>query len=72
MAADLPKGIRQEARRPTAFWETPREFAAVVGALAVTIGALDGVLGYTIARAPQQQPMFPPGTVITIPPAATK
>jgi hypothetical protein len=70
MAADL---AQKESARKLAdrqhFWETPKGFAAVVGALTVTIGALGGVLGYTIGRTPQQPPMFPPGTVITIPPA---
>jgi hypothetical protein len=61
MHADL------DLKKKQAFWETPKGFAAVVAALALTIGAIGWVVGYSIARAPQ--PMFPPGTVITIPQA---
>lgn len=59
-------------KKKQAFWETPKGFAAIVAALAVTIGAIGGVVGYQIGRAPQstaQQIVLPPGTVITIPSA---
>jgi hypothetical protein len=62
-------------KRRQAFWETPQGFAAVIAALAVTIGAIGaigGVVGYQIGRAPEtvtQQFILPPGTTIQIGPA---
>jgi hypothetical protein len=49
LMADLNLKTRQ------AFWETPKGFAAVIAALAITIGAIAGVLGYKIGSAPPQQ-----------------
>jgi hypothetical protein len=66
MQADLTLKRRQ------AFWETPKGFAAVIAALAVTIGAIGGIVGYQIGRTPQavtQQVILPPGTTIQIGPA---
>jgi hypothetical protein len=66
MQADLTLKRRQ------AFWETPKGFAAVIAALAVTIGAIGGIVGYQIGRAPQtvtQQLVLPPGTTVQIGPA---
>jgi hypothetical protein len=66
MQADLTLKRRQ------AFWETPKGFAAVIAALAVTMGAIGGIVGYQIGRAPQivtQQLILPPGTTIHIGPA---
>ncbi len=63
MQADLALKKRQ------AFWEAPKGFAAIVAALAVTIGAIGGIVGYQIGRSPSvttQQFILPPGTTIQI------
>lgn len=62
MHADLSLKQKQ------AFWETPKGFAAVIAALAVTVGAIGGVVGYQIGRSPPQQIIFQPGS-ITVQPA---
>lgn len=55
-------------KKKQAFWETPKGFAAIIAALAVTIGAIGGVVGYQIGRTPAaQQLVLPPGTTITVP-----
>jgi hypothetical protein len=65
MQADL------DLRRKQIGWETPRNIAAVIAALAVTVGAVGGFVGYQIGRSPPtpiaQQFVLPPGTTITTP-----
>lgn len=58
MQADLNLKTKQ------GIWETPRNIAILVTAAA----AIFGVLGFKLGQN-QPQPMFPPGTVITIPAA---
>jgi membrane protein YqaA with SNARE-associated domain len=41
-------------KKKQAFWETPKGFAAIIAALAVTIGTIGGVVGYQIGRTPPQ------------------
>ena len=49
-----------------ATWETPKNIALLVAALAASIGAVGGVLGYQIGKAPTQPPiniyLQPPAT----------
>jgi hypothetical protein len=52
-------------------WEIVKVLAAFIGASAVMMGAILALSNYLHPNG-QQQPMFPPGTVITIPPAQTK
>lgn len=65
MRADL------NLKRKQAFWETPRNLAIVLGAVVALAATAAGIFGWNFGRdlAKSQQPMFPPGTVITIPPA---
>jgi hypothetical protein len=49
-------------------WETVKALAGILAAVAVMAGTILAVSNYL--RPSSQQPMFPPGTVITIP--ATK
>lgn len=55
-------------------WETPRNITILTGALVVIFGTAAGITGYKLGQqqpVPQQvQIVFPPGTIITIPPAA--
>jgi hypothetical protein len=53
------------------FWEVIRALAAFLAASAVMTGAILALSNY-LHPAGSQQPMFPPGTVITIPPAPAK
>jgi hypothetical protein len=46
MRADLRLKERQS------IWETPKAIAAIIAALAVTIGAIGGVIGYQIGARP--------------------
>ena len=65
MQADLLLKTRQ------ATWETPRNLAIVIGAVAAISAALAGWTGYQVARSPgATQIVLPPGTTITVP--ATK
>lgn len=50
---------------------TPRNLAIVLGAVVALAATAAGIFGWNFGRdlAKSQQPMFPPGTVITIPPA---
>ncbi len=68
MLADL---AQKEAAKKLAdrqiFWEGAKAFAAMMAAVAVLTGAILALSNYL--HAASQQPMFPPGTVITIPPA---
>lgn len=69
MQADLALKKRQ------AFWEAPKGFAAIVAALAVTIGAIGGIVGYQIGRSPPAVPpqiIFQPGSIIVQPAAPGK
>lgn len=40
-------------RRKQGFWETPRNLAIVLGAMAAIFAAIFGVLGYKIGQTPQ-------------------
>lgn len=52
------------------FWETPRNIAIMVGAVAAISAALAGWTGYQVGRSPATtQVVLPPGTVIQVPPA---
>ena len=41
-------------RKKRAWWETPRNFAILLGVFAAVVGAIAGVTGYKIGSAPQQ------------------
>lgn len=64
MQADLALKTKQ------AFWETPRNIVLIVAAVAGIAGVLGFKLGQKEPAASTSQIMFPPGTVITIPPAS--
>lgn len=66
MEADLLLKTKQAA------WETPRNIAIMVGAVAAISAAIAGWTGYQIGRSPPAPPqlVLPPGTVIQVPPAA--
>jgi hypothetical protein len=49
-------------------WEVVKALAAILAACAVMTGAIIGLSNYL--HPASQQPMFPPGTVITMPPVA--
>ena len=42
-----------ELRRKQTFWETPRNLAIVLGAMAALFAAIFGALGYKIGQTPQ-------------------
>lgn len=63
MVADL------KLKQKQALWETPKGFAAIVAALAVTIGAIGGILGYTLRGAQPPQVIFQPGSIVVTPAA---
>jgi hypothetical protein len=50
-------------------WEIVKGLAAIIAAAAVMLGAIIGLSNWWH---PGNQPMFPPGTVITIPPAPAR
>ena len=64
MQADLALKTKQVA------WETPRNLAIIVGAVAAISAAIAGWTGYQIGRTPAAptQIVFPPGTIIQVPP----
>ncbi len=74
MVADL---AQKEAAAKLAIrqhlWETPKGLAAIIAALAVTIGALGGIAGYALRGVPQPpaQIIFQPGSIV-VPPAPAK
>jgi hypothetical protein len=51
-------------RRKQTFWETPRNLAIVLGAMAAIFAAVFGALGYKIGQTPPQQ------IIINVPPQA--
>ena len=51
-----------ELRRKQTFWETPRNLAIVLGAMAAVFAAVFGVLGYKIGQTPS-----PPPVIINLP-----
>jgi hypothetical protein len=66
MRADL------ELKHKQGFWETPRNLAIFVGAVAALVGALSGLLGFKLGQSnpPPSQTIivqFPPGTTVTTP-----
>jgi hypothetical protein len=69
MMADLAS---KEAAKKLAdrqiFWESAKALSALLAAVAVISGTVIALENYL--RSVSQQPMFPPGTVITIPPAS--
>jgi hypothetical protein len=56
-----------ELRRKQTFWETPRNLAIVLGAMAAIFAAVFGALGYKIGQTPS-----PPPVVINLPPQVVK
>jgi hypothetical protein len=56
-----------ELRRKQVFWETPRNLAIVLGAMAAIFAAVFGVLGYKIGQTPA-----PPPVIINLPAAPAK
>jgi hypothetical protein len=68
MLADL---AQKEAAKKLAdrqiFWEAAKALAGILAAVAVLTGSILALSNYL--HPANQQPMFPPGTVITIPPA---
>jgi hypothetical protein len=52
-----------ELRRKQTFWETPRNLAIVLGAMAAIFAAVFGALGYKIGQTPA-----PPPVIINLPP----
>jgi hypothetical protein len=48
-----------------AFWETPRNIALLLAAVAAIIGGIAGVLGYKIGQnSPPTQIIFQPGSIV--------
>jgi hypothetical protein len=47
-----------ELRRKQTFWETPRNLAIVLGAMAAIFAAVFGALGYKIGQTPSQPPVI--------------
>jgi len=65
MRADLALKQKQ------AFWETPRNIAILLGAVAGLTGVVFGILGYKIGQnSPPTQIVFQPGSIVLQQPAA--
>ena len=53
-----------------AFWETPRNIAIILGAVAAVFGTLGGLVGFKIAQTPPLSPpqvIFQPGSIVVTP-----
>ncbi len=61
-----------DLKRKQVIWETPRNIAIMVGAVAAISAAIAGWTGYQIGRSPAVPAQFvlAPGTVIQVAPAA--
>lgn len=63
--------IDQRLKEKQSFWETPRNLAILLGAVAAIVATVAGLAGYRAGQQSSTPPqiIFPPGTVITIPAA---
>jgi hypothetical protein len=59
--------VNIEKMRSDLKWEARKFLVSIVLAFAATLGAGAAIGNYLARHEPAPQPMFPPGTVITIP-----
>ena len=65
MQADLKLEQKQ------AFWETPRNIALLLAAVAAIVGAVAGFTGYRLGQSsPPKQIIFQPGSIVAPPAVA--